>query len=64
MATSSSDYLVGKNLEDLYELLEGAFQEDVMDFSHKLDCVMDKEEILQKGMFKCEICGKGCVFKG
>ena len=35
-----------------------------MDFSHKLDCVMDKEEILQKGMFKCEICGKGCVFKG
>ena len=33
-----------------------------MDFSHKLDYVMDKEEILQKGMFKCEICGKGCVF--
>ena len=33
-----------------------------MDFSHKLDYVMDKEEILQKGMFKCEIFGKGCVF--
>ena len=33
-----------------------------MDFSHKLDYVMDKEEILQKGVFKCEICGKGCVF--
>ena len=28
MATAGSDYLIGNNLEDLYELLKGGFLED------------------------------------
>ena len=61
IATAGSDYLVGNNLEDLCELLEGGFLEGDMDFGQKLDSAMDEGEIEEKGMFKCEICGKECV---
>ena len=60
-STTGSDYLVGNDLEVLYELLEGGFLEDDIDFGRKLDSVMDEGEIEEKGMFKCEICGKECV---
>ena len=58
MATADSDYLVGNDLEDLYELLEGRFLEDDIDFGRKLEYVMDEGEIEGKGMFKYEICDK------
>ena len=58
MATADSDYLVGNDLEDLYELLEGRFLEDDIDFGRKLEYVMDEGEIEEKGMFKYEICDK------
>ena len=57
MATAGYDYLVGNDLEVLYELLEGVFLEDDTDFGRKLDSVMDEGEIEKKVMFKCEICG-------
>ena len=45
MATTGSDFLAGNNLEVLYELLEGGFLEDDIDFGRKLDFVMDEGEI-------------------
>ena len=60
MASTGSDYLVGNKLEVFYELLEGRFLEDDIDFGRKLDSVMDEEKKKEKGMFKCEICGKEC----
>ena len=62
MATRGSDYLVGNDLQTLYELLEGEFLEDDIDFGHKLHSVMDESEIEEKGMCKCEICGKNVYF--
>ena len=53
--------MVQNNLEDLYELLERGLLEDNIDFGCKLDSVMDEGEIEEKGMFKCEICGKEYV---
>ena len=47
MATSS-DYLVGSDLEFLYELLEGEFSKDDIYFGRKLNSVMDEEEIEEK----------------
>ena len=61
MATTGSDYLVGNDLEVLYQLLDGGFLKDDIDFGNKLDSVMDEGEIKEKGMFKCKICGKECV---
>ena len=61
MATTGSDYLVGNDLEVMYELLEAGFLEHDIDFGRKLDSVMDEGEIEEKGMFKYEICGKECV---
>ena len=61
MATTGSDYLVGNNLEVLYELLEGGFLEDHIEFRHKIDSVIDEGEIGKKRMLKCEICGKEYV---
>ena len=58
MDTTGSDQLVENNLEALYELLEGGFLEDEIDFGCKLHSVMDEGEIDQKGLFKCQICGK------
>ena len=57
MATAGYDYLVGNDLEVLYELLERVFLEDDTDFGRKLDSVMNEGEIEKKVMFKCEICG-------
>ena len=45
MATTGSDNLVGNDLEVLYELLEGGFLEDDIDFGRKLDSVMDEGEV-------------------
>ena len=58
MATTGSYYLVGNNLEVLYELLERGYLEDDIDYGRKLDSVMDEGEIEEKGMLRCEICGK------
>ena len=53
MMTASNDYLVTNDLENLHELREGGFLEG--------DSVMDEGGIEEKGIFKCEICGKQCV---
>ena len=62
MATTDSHYLVGNDLEVLYEFLEGGCLEDGIDFGRKLDSIMDEGEIEKKDMFRCEICGKECIF--
>ena len=61
MAIAGNDYLVGNNLENFYERLKRGFLEDDINFGCKLDSVMDEGEIEEKGMFKCEICGKEYV---
>ena len=48
MATAG-DYLVGNNLEDLYEFLERRFLEDDIDFGRKLHAVMDEGKIEERG---------------
>ena len=48
IATTGSDYLVGNNLEVLYELLQGGFLEDDIDFGRKLDSVMNEGEKKKK----------------
>ena len=54
LAATGSDYLVGSDLEFLYELLEGEFSKDDIYFGRKLNSVMDEEEIEEKEMFKWE----------
>ena len=61
MVIAGNDYLVGNNLEDFYERLKRGFLQDDINFGFKLDSVMDEGEIEEKGMFKCEVCGKECV---
>ena len=48
LVATGSDYLVGSDLEFLYELLEGEFSKDDIYFSRKLNSVMDEEEIEEK----------------
>ena len=48
MATTDSHYLVGNDLEVLYEFLEGGCLEDGIDFGRKLDSIMDEGEIEKK----------------
>ena len=50
--------MVGKDSEDLYELLEGGCLEDS---GWNIDSVMNEGEIEVKGMFKCKVCGKKSV---
>ena len=62
MAAESSVYLSGDSREELYELLEGGFLDDDVDFNKELDAVTSTEEIDdKKKVFKCTMCGKECV---
>ena len=46
----------------MYELLEGSFLNDDVDFNKELDDVTSAEEIDdKKKVFKCTLCGKECV---
>ena len=58
----ASVYLSGGSLEEMYELLEGSFLNDDVDFNKELDDVTSAEEIDdKKKVFKCTLCGKECV---
>ena len=48
MARESSVYLSGDSIEEIYELLEGGFLDDDVDFNKKLDAVTSTEEIDDK----------------
>ena len=62
MAGESSVYLSGDSLEEIYELLEGGFLDDDVNFNKELDAVTSTEEIDDKKKFlKCVIRGKECV---
>ena len=62
MAAESRVYLSGGSLEELYELLEGGFLDDDVDFNKELNAVTSTEEIDdKKKVIKCTICGKECV---
>ena len=55
----SSVYLSSDSLEEIYELLEGVFLGDHVDFNKELDTVTSTEEIHdKKKVFKCIMCGK------
>ena len=41
-------YLSGDSIEEIYELLEGGFADDGVDFNKKLDAVNSTEEIDDK----------------
>ena len=62
MAAENSVYLSGDSLEEIYELREGGFLVDDVDFNKELDAVISTEEIDdKKKIFKCNMCGKECV---
>ena len=62
MAAENSVYLSGDSLEEIYELQEGGFLVDDVDFNKELDAVISTEEINdKKKIFKCNMCGKECV---
>ena len=62
MAAESSVYLSGDSREELYELLEGGFLDDDVDFNKELNAVTSTEETDdKKKVFKYTICGKECV---
>ena len=62
MAAENSVYLSGDSLEEIYELLEGGFLVDDVDFNKELDAAISTEEIDDKQkIFKCTMCGKECV---
>ena len=48
MAPESSVYLSGDSIEEIYELLEGGFLDDDVDFNKKLGAVTSTEEIDDK----------------
>ena len=48
MAPESSVYLSGDSIEEIYELLEGGFLDDDVDFNKKLDAVTSTEEVDDK----------------
>ena len=59
MAAESSVYLSGERLEEIYELLQGGFLDEDVDFNNELDAVTSTEQIDdKKKAFKCIMCGK------
>ena len=48
MAAESSVYMSGDSLEEIYEMLEGGFLDDDVDFNKQLDAVTSTEEIYDK----------------
>ena len=50
MAAESSVYLSGDSLEEIYELLEGGFVDDDVDFNKESDAVTSTEEIDDKNI--------------
>ena len=62
MTAESSVYLSGDSLQEIYELLEGGFLDDDVDFKKELDASTSTEEIYdKKTVFKCTMCGKECI---
>ena len=58
----ASVYLSGVSLEEIYDLLEGGFLDNDVDFNKELDAVKSTEENDgKKKVFKCTVCGKECV---
>ena len=59
MAAERSVYLSGDSLEEIYELLEGGFLDNNVDFSKELDAATFIEENDdKKKVFKCTAWGK------
>ena len=50
MAAESSVYLSGDSLEEIYELLEGGFVDDDVDFNKESDAVTSTEETDDKNI--------------
>ena len=48
MAAESSVYMSGDSLEEIYEMLEGGFLNDDVDFNKQFDAVTSTEEIYDK----------------
>ena len=62
MATESRVYLSGYSLEEIYELLEGGFLNNNVDFNKELVAVTSTEKNDErKKVFKCTVHGKGCA---
>ena len=62
MAAESSLYLSGDSLEEIYELLEGGFSDDHVDFNEELDVITSTvQNDDKKKDFKCTVFGRNCV---
>ena len=62
MVAESGVYLSGDSLEKIYELLEGGFLDNDVDFNKELDAATSTgENHDKKKVFKCTVCGKECV---
>ena len=59
MAAESSVYMSGDSLEEIYEMLEGGFLNDDVDFNKQLDAVTSTGEIYDK---KKVVWEKVCLF--
>ena len=54
----ASVYLSGVSLEEIYDLLDGGFLDNDVDFNKELDAVTSTEEDDgKKKVFKCTVCG-------
>ena len=60
MAAESSVYMSGDSLEEIYEMLEGGFLNDDVDFNKQLDAVTSTEEIYDK---KKVVWERVCLFQ-
>ena len=62
MSAESRVYLSGYSLQERYELLEGGFLDNNVDFNKELVAViLQKKNDEKKKVFKCTVYGKGCV---
>ena len=62
MATEGKVYLSGENIGEIYELLEGGFEDGDEVFNKELESATAMEENVEgKKVYMSEICGKECV---
>lgn len=59
-AHAGGDYLAGEDLDDLFELLEGGFLDEDVDFNVELDAVITEVEAYEEVGYPCQDCDKIC----
>ena len=62
MAAESSVYLSSDSLQEIYELLEGGFLDDDVDFKKELDASILQKKLMIKSKFLKVLCVGKSVF--